>query len=97
MAIGKHKDGTKLNNVEVTKTMYESLKRLKDATAAEYGAKKARQMHNDFVQIAGMTPNGADPAQAERVYQFVEQVATAPDYESANRLLQDNIISMNID
>lgn len=97
MAIGRNKDGKKLTNVEITKSTYETLKRLKEATAAEYGEKKARQMHNDFVQIAGMTPNGADPAQAERVYQFMEQVATAPDYDTANKLLQDNIIQINIE
>lgn len=93
MAIGKHDNGTKLNNVEVVKASYETLKRLKEATPQEYGAKKARQMHNDYVQIAGMTPNGADPAQAERVYSFYESVATAPDYDTANKILQDNIIN----
>ena len=93
MDIGRNKDGTKLTNVEIIKTCYDALKRLKDATPEEYGEAKARQMHNDFVQIAGMTPNGADPAQAERVYQFYEQIATAPDYNTANKLYMDNIIN----
>ncbi len=97
MAIGRNKDGKKLTNVEITKATYESLKRLKEATPQEYGEKKARQMHRDFVQIAGMTPNGADPQVAETVYKFMEKVATAPDYDTANKLLQDNIIQLNIE
>lgn len=97
MAIGRHDDGSKLNNVEVIKASYATLKRLKEATPQEYGAEKAKQMHRDFVQIAGWTSNGPDPAQAERVYSFYEQIANAPDYETAKSLLNDNIIPINID
>ena len=93
MNIGKNKDGTKMTNVDIIKVSYNALKKLKDATPEEYGEAKARQMRNDFVQIAGMTPNGADPAQAERVFAFYEQVATAPDYNTANKLYMDNIIN----
>lgn len=91
MDIAKNKDGTKMNNVEIVKVSYITLKRLKTATPEEYGEKMAKRMHNDFVQIAGMTPNGIDPAQAERVYSFYESVANAPDYNTANKILQDNI------
>ena len=87
------KDGKKLTNVEIIKGCYNALKILKEATPEEYGEKKAKQMHNDFVQIAGMTANGADPAQAERTFAFYEQVANAPDYNSANKLYMDNIIN----
>ena len=93
MDIGKNKDGSKMTNVDIIKVSYAALSKLKNATAEEYGEKMARQMHQDFVQIAGMTPNGADPAQAERVYGFYEQIATAPDYNTANKLYMDNIIN----
>lgn len=98
MAIGKNQDGSKMNNVDIIKVMYNSLKTLKDATPEEYGEKQANRMHQDFVQIAGMTPNGADPDAAERVFKFCEQIATAPDYDTANKLYTNNIIqNINID
>ena len=93
MEIAKNKDGSKMTNVDVIKISYNALKRLKEATPEEYGERKAKQMHNDFVQIAGMTPNGADPAQAERTFEFYRQVAEAPDYNTANKLYMDNIIN----
>ena len=93
MEIGKNKDGSKMTNVEIIKVGYTALKRLRDATPEEYGEKKANQMHNDFVQIAGMTPNGVDPASAERVFAFYEAVANAPDYNTANKMIKDNIIN----
>jgi len=98
MAIGYDKDGKKLTNVDVIKVMYNSLKTLKEATAAEYGEKVANRMHQDYVQIAGMTPNGADPVAADRVYDFCKQIADAPDYDTANKLYMNNIIhNINID
>ena len=91
--IGKHKDGSKMTNVEIVKVSYNALKRLRDATPEEYGEKTVKQMHNDFVQIAGMTPNGIDPNHAENVFKFYESVANAPDYNTANKMLQDNIFN----
>ena len=95
MDIGKNKDGSKMTNVEVIKVAYKALKTLKEATPEQYGDAKAKQMHNDFVQICGMTPNGVDPQTAERTYAFYEQVANAPDYNTANKLYMDNIITNN--
>lgn len=93
MDYARNKDGSKMTNVDIIKVSYNALTKLKNATAEEYGEKMAKQMHNDFVQIAGMTPNGADPAAAERTYAFYEQIATAPDYNTANKLYMDNIIN----
>ncbi len=98
MAIGYNKDGKKLTNVDVIKVMYKSLKTLKEATVADYGEKVANRMHQDFVQIAGMTANGADPVVADRVLDFCKQIAEAPDYDTANKLYMNNIIqNINID
>lgn len=93
MDYAKNKDGSKMTNVEIIRGCYKALRTLKEASPDVYGEKQAKQMHNDFVQIAGMTPNGADPAQAERVYAFYEQIANAPDYNTANKLYMDNIIN----
>lgn len=93
--VGRKEDGSKMTNVEIITVAYNAGKQLRDATPAEYGEKQAARMHQDFVQIFGMTPNGADPAQAERTFAFYEQIAQAPDYDTANRLYQNNIIGNN--
>lgn len=95
MAIGKDKDGRKLTNVEIIRAAYNAGKRLKEATPAEYGEKVANRMHQDFVNIFGMTPNGVDPNAAETTFAFYEQVANAPDYDTANKLYTNNIYGNN--
>ena len=95
MAIGRDEKGRKLTNVEIIRTAYAAGKRLKEATPAEYGEKQAKRMHEDYVHIFGMTPQGADPVAADRCFAFYEQIANAPDYDTANKLYMDNIYGNN--